>query len=345
MREITYAEAISEATCLIMEADSNVVLMGIGMDYSSGVFGTTTDAFSKFGSSRVIDTPAMENALTGIAVGGATVGLKPILVHARNDFLFLALDKLLNVCSKWNYMINGKAGSLPIITRAVIGRGWGQGATHSQSIQSVLAHFPGLRVVMPSTPEDAKGMMIAAWQLGDPIVILEHRSLFSLKGQVAKGVTPTSLNKAKVMREGKDITIIATSICVHESQLVADELDSLGISVEIIDLRSIQPLDKETIRNSIQKTGRALVYDTSWISFGVGAEIGAILLETPNLELKCPLVRIGQLGVPAPTSKPMEDLHYPTLNSVIDTIQKMVRGEYIETRVIPAVTAEFQGPY
>ena len=345
MRKITYAQAISEATCLMMEADPNVVLMGIGMDYSSGVFGTTSEAFNKFGAKRVIDTPAMENALTGIAIGSATVGIKPVLVHARNDFMFLALDQLLNVSSKWNYMFNGNAGTLPIINRAIIGRGWGQGATHSQSIQSVLAHFPGLRVVMPSNPADAKGMLLSAWRSSDPIVILEHRSLFNLEGEVEEGMALTDLESSKVVHEGSDLTIVATSVCVHESLLIALELKTLGVSIEVIDLRSIQPIDRPTILASVKKTGRLLIYDTSWVNFGVGAEIAAIVAETDDMNLKCPVVRVGQLGVPAPVSKPLEDQHYPTYQSVLKIVQKMMSRKIMETKSIPSITTGFQGPY
>ena len=345
MRKITYAQAISEATCLIMEADPNVVLMGIGMDYSSGVFGTTSEAFNKFGAERVIDTPAMENALTGIAIGSATVGIKPILVHARNDFMFLALDQLLNVCAKWNYMFNGNAGSLPIINRAVIGRGWGQGATHSQSIQSILAHFPGLRVVMPSNPADAKGMLLSAWKSFDPIVILEHRSLFEIEGQVDDGLAFSDLVSAKVVKEGSDLTIVATSICVHESLLIASELETLGISVEVVDLRTIQPIDRITVLDSVKKTGRLLIYDTSWVNFGVGAEIAATVAETDGMIMKTPIVRIGQLGVPAPVSKPLEDQHYPSSRSVFDIIEKMMSRNITSTKTIPSITKGFKGPY
>lgn len=345
MPEITYAQAISEATCLIMGKDPSVVLMGIGVDYSSGVFGTTTEAYKKFGSERVIDTPAMENALTGIAIGSATVGVRPILVHARNDFMFLALDQILNVSAKWNYMFNGNAGTLPIIIRAIIGRGWGQGATHSQSIQSVLAHFPGLRVVMPSNPTDAKGMLLSAWQSSDPIVILEHRSLFDIKGEVESGMALTNLELSKVVCEGSDLTIVATSVCVHESVLIAQALKPLGVSIEVVDLRSIQPIDRSTILESVKKTGRLLIYDTSWVNFGVGAEIAAIVAESDLMNLKSPVVRVGQLGVPAPVSKPLEDQHYPTYESVMAIVQKMMARKITETKSIPSITNDFQGPY
>ena len=344
MKKITYAEAISDATCLMMAEDPNVILMGIGMDYSSGVFGTTSEAFRKFGASRVVDTPSMENALTGIAIGSSLVGLKPIVVHARNDFMFLALDQLINVASKWNYMFGGKAGSTPIVNRAIIGRGWGQGATHSQSIQSVLGHFPGLRVVMPANPADAKGMLLSAWKSQDPVVILEHRSLFNIEGQVESGLAFQDLTSAKIVKKGSDLTIVATSVCVYESLLIAAELDSIGISVEIVDLRSIQPIDHATILASVKKTQRLLIYDTSWVNFGVCAEVAAIVAES-DISLKSSIVRLGQLRTPAPVSKPLEDHHYPIPKYVIETIQRIMARDILDTKTIASITQNFIGPY
>ena len=172
MKAMSFAEAISDATIEAMKKNPNIILLGIGLDYSSGVFGTTSEAFKQFGPERVLDTPAMENALTGIAAGASLCGMRPVVIHARNDFMFLALDQILNVLTKWHYMFNGNASSMPVVTRAIIGRGWGQGATHSQSIQSVIAHFPGIRVVMPSRPKDAKGMLLSALESPDPVLIL-----------------------------------------------------------------------------------------------------------------------------------------------------------------------------
>jgi pyruvate dehydrogenase E1 component beta subunit len=209
----------------------------------------------------------------------------------------------------------------------------------------VLAHFPGLRVVMPSNPADAKGMLLSAWKCPDPIVILEHRSLFSIEGEVEEGMGFTDLDSAKIVRKGNDVTIVATSVCVYESLLIAEELTSLGISVEVVDLRVIQPIDRSTIIDSVKKTGRLLIYDTSWVNFGVGAEIAAIVAETDNLNLKTPVVRLGQLGVPAPVSKPLEDQHYPSSKYVLDIIQRMLSRDIAVTRAIPSVTKSFQGPY
>src|SRR6266511_2089146 len=179
MRKMTYAQALSEGLCQAMERDPSIFVTGIGVDYPSGIFGSTTEAAKRFGPARVFDAPAMENALTGIVIGAAAMGKRPIIVHARNDFLFLGFDQLINLAAKWRHMFNGNAGNMPLVVRAVVGKGWGQGATHSQSTHATLAHFPGLTVVTPAFPDDAKGLMIAALQQDGPVVIVEHRALYA----------------------------------------------------------------------------------------------------------------------------------------------------------------------
>src|SRR3954454_4379519 len=264
MRQLTYAQALSEGLCQAMERDPAIFVTGIAVDYPSGIFGTTTQAAKRFGRDRVFDAPAMENALTGIAIGAASMGKRPVVVHPRNDFMFLSYDNLINLAAKWRYMFNGRAGTVPIVVRAVIGKGWGQGATHSQSLQANLAHFPGLTVVMPTFPADAKGLTIAALQHDGPVVILEHRALYSITGPVPKGFTPEPLGKAKVVRPGSDITIVGTSLMAYEGAHAADELARHGVDAEVIDLRTIRPLDEQTILESIRKTGHLVVADTSW---------------------------------------------------------------------------------
>ena len=253
MRSIKYSEAISEGIVQEMESNPNIFITGIAVDYPSGIFGTTIEAFKKFGPSRVFDSPAMENALTGIAIGAAAVGKRPILVHPRVDFMFLSFDMLLQLAAKWRYMYGGNAGNVPIVIRGIIGRGWGQGSTHSQSIQAPLAHFPGLTVVMPAFPEDAKGLMISALRHTGPVVILEYRTLYDTMGEVSEKPIPTPIGKAKIIKEGKDLTIVATSFMSLEALNAAKKLEESGISIEVVDLRSIRPLDEETVLNSVKK--------------------------------------------------------------------------------------------
>src|SRR5712691_11386067 len=235
VRTLKYSEALGEGILQAMERDPNIFMTGLAVDYPSGIFGSTIEATKRFGPKRVFDAPAMENALTGIAIGAAAMGKRPIIVHPRNDFMFLAYDMMINVAAKWKYMYGGNAGSVPIVVRGVIGKGWGQGASHSQSLQSVLAHFPGLNVVMPAFPKDAKGLMMSALRHSSPVIMLEHRTLYDTEGEVPEEPTYTPIGKAAVVREGTDVTIVATSFMAYEAVHAADELAREDISAEVID--------------------------------------------------------------------------------------------------------------
>jgi acetoin:2,6-dichlorophenolindophenol oxidoreductase subunit beta len=316
MRQITYANALSEGLCQAMEADPSIFVTGIAVDYPSGIFGTTTEATKRFGPDRVFDAPAMENALTGIAIGAAAMGKRPVIVHPRNDFMFLSFDNLINLAAKWRYMFLGRAGNVPIVVRAVIGKGWGQGATHSQSLQAPLAHFPGLTVLMPASPADAKGLTLAALQHHGPVVILEHRSLYSVTGEVDEAPTPTPLGKAKVTRRGKDITIVGTSLMALEAMYAAEELEKHGVDAEVIDLRSIRPLDEDTILESVKKTGHLIVTDTSWELCGIASEVAALVAEKAFPYLKGPVRRIALPNCPAPVSFKLEEVFYPKASTI-----------------------------
>lgn len=316
MRQLTYVQALSEGLCQAMERDPSIFVTGIAVDYPSGIFGSTTEATKRFGPDRVFDAPAMENALTGVAIGAASMGKRPIIVHPRNDFMFLSFDNLINLAAKWRYMFAGRAGDVPIVVRAVIGKGWGQGATHSQSLQSSLAHFPGLCVAMPSCPRDAKGLTIAALQHNQPVIILEHRSLYSISGEVPETFEATPLGKACVTREGSDITIVATSWMAYESLHAADELARHGVKAEVIDLRTIRPLDEETILQSLKKTGRLIVADTSWEMCGVASEIAALAAEKGWQYLKSRVYRIALPNCPAPVSAKLEEVFYPKASTI-----------------------------
>lgn len=343
MREIKYFEALSEGLVQAMERDESIFVTGIAVDYPSGIFGSTVEAAKRFGPSRVFDAPAMENALTGIAIGAAAMGKRPVIVHPRNDFMFLAFDQLINLAAKWKYMYGGRAGSVPIVVRAVIGRGWGQGATHSQSLQSVLAHFPGLQVVMPALPQDAKGLTIAAMQSNAPTIILEYRSLYGISGPVSPEFVATPIGKAAVVRPGKDITIVATSVMVIESLRAAEELANAGISAEVIDLRSIRPFDEETVLSSVRKTGHLIVVDTSWELCGVVSEVAALAAEKAFSALKGPVRRLAVANCPAPVSMPLEQAFYPKASTIAAAVQKML-GHDAELGDID-LADDFKGPY
>jgi pyruvate dehydrogenase E1 component beta subunit len=344
MRKIKYSQALSEGIVLSMEQDPSIFMTGIAVDYPSGIFGSTTEAVRRFGPKRVFDAPAMENALTGIAIGAAAVGKRPIIVHPRNDFMFLAFDMIINLAAKWKYMYGGNAGSVPIVVRAVIGKGWGQGASHSQSLQSVLAHFPGLNVVMPAFPADAKGLMMSALKHSSPVIILEHRTLYDTEGDVPEGPTFTPIGKAAIVREGQALTIVATSFMSYEALHAADELAREGIEAEVIDLRSIRPLDEETILQSVKKTGHLLVADTSWELCGVSSEIAALVAEKGFSSLKGPVRRIALADCPAPVSVPLEKAFYPTATTIAKAAMSML-GKY--SGHLGSIDREdtFKGPY
>ena len=344
MRRIKYSEALSEGIVQAMERDSSIFMTGIAVDYQSGIFGSTVEATRRFAPDRVFESPAMENALTGIAVGAALVGKRPILVHPRNDFMFLSFDMLLNMAAKWKYMFGGNAGIAPIVVRAVIGKGWGQGASHSQSLQAPLAHFPGLTVLMPTFPCDAKGLMLSALQHSGPVVILEHRTLYDTSGLVSTEPIATPIGTASTVRVGSDLTIVATSFMVLEALAAAAELEKYGIDAEIIDLRSIRPLDEETIIQSVKKTGHLMVADTSWELCGIASEIAALVAEKAFHHLKGPVRRISLANCPAPVSLPLEKAFYPTGKTIADAAFVLM-GRKVENGADFGFTDSFKGPY
>lgn len=343
MRTLNYAQALGEGIVQAMERDPGIFMTGIAVDYPSGIFGSTVDAVKRF-PERVFDTPAMENALTGIAIGAAAMGKRPIIVHPRNDFMFLAFDMMINLAAKWKYMYGGNAGSVPIVVRAVIGKGWGQGASHSQSLQSALAHFPGLNVVMPTSPKDAKGLMLSALRHDSPVVILEHRSLYDTVGDVPEEAFYTPIGKAEVTREGADVSIVATSYMAYEALHAAAALAKEGVDAEIVDLRSIRPLDEETILNSVKKTGRLIVADTSWELCGVVSEVAALVAEKGFSYLEAPVRRIALANCPAPVSQPLEAAFYPTATTIAKAAMSMM-GKF--SGHLGSIDREdvFKGPY
>jgi len=344
MRQLKYSEALSEGIVRAMERDPNIYMTGIAVDYPSGIFGSTVEATKRFGPKRVFDSPAMENALTGIAIGAAAMGKRPIIVHPRNDFMFLAFDMMINLAAKWKYMYGGNAGEVPIVVRAVIGKGWGQGASHSQSLQSVLGHFPGLSVVMPAFPRDAKGLMLAALRHHSPVIMLEHRTLYDTVGGVPESDDITPIGKAAVIKEGRDLTIVATSFMAYEALHAAEELEKDGVKAEVIDARSIRPLDEETILASVKKTGRLIIADTSWELCGFSSEVAALAAEKVFGDLKAPVRRIAMANCPAPVSQTLEKAFYPSATTIARAALASLRKH---SSTMGSIDREdlFKGPY
>lgn len=342
-RNLTYAQAISEALVQGMTQDPNVFLCGLGVDDPKGIFGTTLEATKKFGPGRVFDTPASENALTGMAIGAALNGKRPILVHARHDFMFLALDQMINNAAKWQYTYAGKSQA-PIVVRAIIGKGWGQGPTHSQNLQSILAHFPGLIVAVPSNAHDVKGIILESLKSKAPVAILEHRSLYDQTMIVPEGYYQTPFGQARISRQGKDLTIVATTNMVMESLKAAFILGELGIEVEVIDPVTIQPLDEGSILKSVAKTGRLLCIDSDWLRCSFASEVAAIVAEKGFSSLKGPIKRIGWPESPCPVSKALEDAFYPNHQNIVRTVLAML-GKSDAQLKMTEVKDTFVGPY
>jgi len=321
-REITYAQAILEATDQCLGNDPNVYIMGLGVTDPKGVFGTTLGLEKKYGSSRVMDMPVAENGMTGIAIGSSLVGMRPIMTHQRVDFMILSLDQLINNAAKWRYMFGGKM-KVPIVIRMIIGRGWGQGPQHSQSLQALFAHIPGLKVVMPTIPYDAKGLLVSSVEDDDPVIYIEHRWLHNIFGEVPEEMYRVNIGEARTMRVGKDITIVSSSYMSLEALKAAEYLEKDGINAEVIDLRTIKPLDENTIINSVNKTGRLLVVDGAWKSFGASAEIVSIAAEKSYGKLKSAPVRVSFPDAPTPTSWALANHYYPKFIDIINATGRM----------------------
>lgn len=322
-RELSFSLAINEALHQTLAMDPSVFLIGQGVKSPWYVGNTARGLLERFGEHRVIDTPVSENGITGAAVGAAITGMKPVVVHPRLDFMIYALDPIINEAANWFYMNGGRA-NVPIVFWAIINRRGEQGAQHSQAIHAFFAHVPGLKVVMPATPYDAKGLMVAAIQDPNPVVYIDDRLLYGQLEPVPEEMYHVEIGKGRIRREGKDVTVVAVSFMVHEAMKAADELASQGVDVEVIDLRSVKPLDRELIFSSVQKTGRLVVADIGWQSFGVSAEIAALAAEHAFQYLKSPVYRVALPDCPAPASTVLENAYYVAAKDIVKAIQKII---------------------
>ena len=323
-KKITFSDAILQATSQLLESDPRVYVMGLGVPDPKGTFGTTLGLQETFGKDRVMDMPTSENAMTGIAIGSAIHGMRPIMTHQRVDFFLLALDQLINNGAKWHYMFGGKM-TVPLVIRLIIGRGWGQGPQHSQSLQSLFGHIPGLKVVMPSTAYDAKGLLIAAVNDPNPVIFLEHRWLHCTLGEVPEEIYEVPLGKGALIQEGSDVTLAATSHMVLEARKAVGLLEKEGISVELIDIRSIKPIDKEMILKSVRKTGRLVVADPDWKSCGFAGEVIALVAEEAFDDLKAAPVRVTYPDRHSPTSWALANHFYPSHQMIAMEVFKLLR--------------------
>lgn len=316
-RITTAADAIREATVQAMTVDERVCIIGEGVPDPKGIFGTTLGLQEAFGKNRVWDMPISENALTGVCIGAATQGMRPILTHQRVDFALLSLDQIINNAAKWYYMFGGQQ-SLPMVIRMVIGHGWGQGAQHSQNLQALFAHIPGLKVVMPATPYDAKGLLVASIEDPNPVIFLEHRWIHGLTGHVPEEMYRVPLSKAQVARQGSDITIVASSYMTILAQRAANILAQENIDAEVIDLRTISPLDEGTVLSSVKKTNHLLVVDSGWTNAGIAGEVIARVVTGAMNTLRTPPIRIALSDMPAPSTPALTKVYHPTHRTIVE---------------------------
>lgn len=305
-----FREAIRSGTVEVMREDPRVFVLGIGVPDFKGIFGTTLGLAEEFGAERAFDIPISENAVAGICVGATFRGLRPIFVHQRVDFLMLTMDQLVNHAAKWRAMFAGRQ-SIPLVMRAIVGRGWGNGPQHTQSLHALFAHVPGLKVVVPATPHDAKGLLIAAVENDDPVVYIEHRWLHEEEGEVGEGYYRVPIGSARVVRSGSDVTIAAVGPLVPEALKAAQALMSQGVSAEVVDLRSIRPLDRKTVLASVARTGRLVVADADWAACGVASEVIATVAEHALDSLRAAPVRVSWPDSPVPSSHALESRFYP----------------------------------
>lgn len=322
MKTMTYMEAIREAMRIKMKEDENVLIFGEDVGAFGGCFGLTAGLFDEFGGKRVRDTPISEGAIIGCAIGAAATGLRPIAEIMMGDFVTVAMDMLVNQAAKLRYMSGGKI-SLPMVVRLPGGGGMSAAAQHSQSLEAWLTHVPGLKVVYPSTPADAAGLMLTAIEDDNPVAFMEHKGIYGIKGEVPDNIKPIPFGVADIKREGKDITIIATGKMVHEALKAANQLSKEGIEAEVVDPRTLFPLDKETIFNSVKKTSKVLVVTEEVKRGGYGGEISAIISEEIFDYLNAPVVRIGALNTPIAFSPCLENFILPNSNDIVNGVKKL----------------------
>ena len=349
MSSKTYRESLLEAMTDALASSEHVAILGQGVTDHKGTFGTTTGLAEKF-PGRVIETPIAEDSIAGVCIGMALQGVYPINTHIRADFGILAFNQLINLAAKYRYMFGG-VFEVPMMMRMVIGRSWGQGAQHSQSLQSLLSHIPGLVVVMPSTPQTVSASYkFAVSSHRGPVVMLEHRLLYDLSFTEEESELSHPLFGSRIDRVGEDVTVVATSVMVLEARRAAVYLEKHGISVEIVDLHSPSHFDKELLLSSVRKTRKVVVADTSWRDYGVAAEVARVIAEQADLILDVPFRSLGMAPAPCPTAKSLEDIFYPDLRALVEMISESLgeKGERVPLPPEESVTdfaKRFKGPF
>lgn len=346
-RTLQYTDALREATDQEMARDDSVIVFGLDVDDPKAIQGTAKGLVQKYGPERVFGTPLSEDAMTGAAIGMALAGLRPVHVHIRMDFLMLAMNQLVNVAAKSRYMYGGRV-YLPLVVRSMIGKSWGQGAQHSQGLYSFFMHVPGLKVVAPTTPYDAKGCLIHAIRDDNPVLYVEHRILHFQKGPVPETPYTVPPGKARITAEGSDVTLVGISYMQLECLRAQRYLEEIGIRAEVIDPIWLSPLDTETIVRSVRKTGRLVVVDNGWTTCGASAEIAAQLVEALQGTRDVRVRRLGFAPVTCPTTPTLESHFYPTARDIASAAFKLVKGsaeEWMPEERPELRCIEFKGPF
>lgn len=327
---ISYAAAINEGISESMALDSSVICYGLGATDPKGIFGTTTGLADRFGTDRVFDMPTSENAMTGVAIGAALGGLRPVMTHQRLDFFLLAMDQLVNSAAKWHYMFGG-VQSVPITIRLILGRGWGQGPTHAQNLQAWFAHIPGLKVVMPTTADDAKGLLMESIFDPNPVVFIEHRWLHNSLAVVPQGNYRVPIGKARILRHGEDLTIVSMTYMTVEALHAAEFLaERFGINCEVLDLRTIRPIDWTTVLGSVARTGRLLALDSGFTTGSVAGEIVARASMEVFAQLRGAPRRLAMPDIPEPTSPALTRGFYIRAGDIVNEVLQMLGRKTID---------------
>lgn len=343
--QISFSKALNLALVKEMESDPSIFVFGLDVADHKRIFGSTQDLVEKFGARRCFGTPLSEDAMTGVALGAAISGLRPVHVHIRADFLLMAMNQIGNMMSNLRYMSGGKL-QIPLVIRAIIGRGWGQSAQHSKSLHGVFAHFPGLKVVLPTTPQDAYSLLRSSIRDNNPVIFLEHRWLYDIVGDVdEEEVIP--LGRAALRRIGDALTIAGVSWMNVEALKAAEILSRRGLEVEVVDVRTIAPLDEETIVTSVKKTRNCIVVDYDWPFCGFSAELAIMISQRCFQELQRPVERLGFALVPCPTTRPLENLFYPSAATIIRAVEKMMGIEEsdLSEESFYSYEQRFKGPF
>jgi pyruvate dehydrogenase E1 component beta subunit len=342
---LKFPEAINLAMTREMEADPSVFAFGVDAQDPKRTFGSGKGMVERFGSRRFFGSPLSEAGLTGVAIGAAMCGLRPIHIHHRADFLLLCMNQLGNVASNKAYVSNGKL-KVPLVVRAVIGRSWGQGAQHSKSMHSILAHFPGLKVVLPASPQDGYSLLRAAIRDENPVIFMEHRWLYDITGDVDDELE-VPLSSCKVQRQGSDVTVVSCSWMTIEAHQAAEILARRGVHLEIVDVRTIAPLDIRTIIASVRKTGRVIIADYDWTFCGFSAEVSAQITEHCFPALHAPPIRLGFQHVPCPTTRPLETLFYPSAMHIVRSAEKLLglSETDLSGEIFNEYERRFKGPF